>query len=195
MNLPNKLTVARMIAVPFFLAAFCIEFKHHFLVALILFCLASLTDYFDGKMARERGLITNFGKFLDPLADKMLTTSALLGFIALGDESVWGALWVAFITLLREFLVSGIRLSAVSDGGKVIAANMWGKAKTVAQMVAIIFILFAEWLGTESIVNEQIFKLMRICGSGLIWIATVLTVISGTIYVVQNAEFIKGGEN
>ncbi len=194
MNTPNKLTVARMIAVPFFLALFCIPFPHHYLAALVVFCGASLTDYFDGKMARERGLITNFGKFLDPLADKMLTTAALLGFIVLGDDAVFGALWVAFITLLREFLVSGIRLSAVSDGGKVVAANMWGKAKTVAQMAAIIFILFAQWLGTEEIIGEATFFVMSVIGSALLWIATVLTVISGIIYVVQNAQFIKDGE-
>lgn len=194
MNTPNKLTVARMIAVPFFLATFCLPFKHSYLAALIIFCLASLTDYFDGKLARKHGLITNFGKFLDPLADKMLTTSALLGFIALGNEHVYGALWVAFITLLREFLVAGIRLSAVADGGKVVAANMWGKCKTVAQMAAIIFILFTEWLETAQLAAGHALQIMHTAGSVLLWISTLLAIISGAIYVVQNAAFISDGE-
>jgi len=146
MNTPNKLTLIRMIMVPFFLVSLCADFEHNYLVALIIFCTASITDYFDGMLARKHNLVTNFGKFLDPIADKMLTTSALLGFISMGDEKVWGAMWVAFITLFREFIVSGIRLSAVSSGGTVIAANIWGKLKTVCQMIAIIFIIFVAWL-------------------------------------------------
>lgn len=191
MNLPNKLTVIRMIAVPLFLAVLCINIPHRILIALIIFCLASLTDYFDGKLARKNNLITNFGKFLDPLADKMLTTSALLAFMVSDDFKVYGILWITFITLLREFLVSGIRLAAVADGGKVVAANMWGKAKTVSQMIAVIFLLAFGWVSSEfpkipaAIVNSGWYF-----GTALLWISAVLTVISGVIYVKENASFI-----
>lgn len=190
MNLPNKLTVLRMIMVPFFLICMTLDFRGHYLAALILFCLASITDYFDGKLARSRGLITNFGKFLDPLADKMLTTSALLGFILMGNDHVPGALWVAFITLFREFLVAGIRLSAVADGGKVIAANMWGKAKTVSQMVAIILILLFQFVGEAFPIDDGLFRILELSGTCILWISAVLTVISGAIYVAENAKYI-----
>ncbi len=190
MNTPNKLTVLRMILVPFFLLAFVIDFPHHYLLSLIIFCLASLTDYFDGKMARKNNLITDFGKFLDPLADKMLTTSALLGFITLGDYKVAGAMWVTFITLFREFVVSGIRLSAVSSGGKVIAANIWGKAKTVSQMAAIILIIFIQWIAEEFALSANTIHYMELGGAGLLWISAILTLVSGAIYIVENAEFI-----
>lgn len=191
MNTPNKLTVLRMIMVPFFLLCMVIPFPHHYLVALIIFAAASITDYFDGMLARRHNLITNFGKFLDPLADKMLTTSALLGFIAMGDR-ISGALWVAFITLFREFLVSGVRLAAVSDGGKVVAANIWGKLKTVSQMAAIIIILFVEWLAdTVVALPDLTLQTLRWFGTGLLWISAVLTVVSGVIYLLGNAEFIN----
>jgi len=188
MNTPNKLTVLRMILVPFFLLAMTVEFPHHYLVALVIFAAASITDYFDGMLARKHNLITNFGKFLDPLADKMLTTSALLGFIAM---DYLGAMWVCFITLFREFLVSGVRLAAVADGGKVVAANMWGKAKTVSQMASIIVILFVEWLAGLLPTYTSLIYVLRLTGTGLLWISAILTVISGVIYLVQNAEFIN----
>lgn len=190
MNTPNKLTVLRMILVPFFLVAMTVAFPHNYLVALIIFAAASITDYFDGMLARKHNLVTNFGKFLDPLADKMLTTSALLGFIALGNR-VPGAMWVAFITLLREFLVSGIRLAAVSDGGKVVAANMWGKAKTVSQMLSIIFILFTQWLRSLGTLSEALIKNLELGGAALLWISAILTVISGIIYLIQNAQYVN----
>ena len=189
MNTPNKLTVLRMILVPFFLLAMTVHFPHNYLVALVIFAAASITDYFDGMLARKHNLITNFGKFLDPLADKMLTTSALLGFVAMGYS---GALWVAFITLFREFLVSGIRLAAVADGGKVVAANMWGKAKTVSQMASIIVILFVEWLAENlKALSGLTLSIFEWCGTGLLWVSAVLTVISGAIYLKQNAQFIN----
>ena len=189
MNTPNKLTVLRMILVPFFLVAMTVPFRHNFLVALIIFAAASITDYFDGMLARKHNLITNFGKFLDPLADKMLTTSALLGFVAMGYP---GAMLVAFITLFREFLVSGIRLAAVADGGKVVAANMWGKAKTVSQMLSIIYILFIEWLYTIDVIPIYKFYIhVKLIGVALLWISAVLTVISGVIYLKDNAHYIN----
>ncbi len=190
MNTPNKLTVLRMIMVPFFLAAFVMDFPHHYLVALILFFAAAVTDFFDGQMARRNNLITDFGKFLDPIADKMLTTSALCCFVALGKGVVYGALWIALITIFREFVISGIRLSAVSSGGKVIAANIWGKVKTVSQMVGIFLVILFLWIGEAFKVSLEAISTMRCIGSGILWISAILALISGIIYVIQNAEFI-----
>mgnify|MGYP002509137550 CR=1 FL=1 len=141
MNLPNKLTILGLIMTPLFLAALVIPFSHHLLVALILFAAASLTDYIDGKMARKQGLVTDFGKFLDPLADKMLTTAAFLFFLSSGVD-YYGMVWIVFIVLTREFVVTSVRLIA-ADNGKVIAATIWGKLKTVSQMVSSIGIMLA----------------------------------------------------
>ena len=157
MNTPNKLTIARIIATPVFMAALMIEFPYHYTVALLLFIAASLTDMIDGKMARKYGLITDFGKFLDPLADKMLTTAAFLGFIKMGIG--WQVTWIAFIVLFREFLISSLRLVVVSSGGKVIAANIWGKCKTVSQMAGIIFALLAYALISDFGINGSGFIL------------------------------------
>lgn len=198
MNLPNKLTIIRIILTPIFMLTLVWEFPFHYLVSLIIFIVASLTDMFDGKIARERGLVTDFGKFLDPLADKMLTTTAFLGFIGL--DIGWGTVWIAFIVLFREFMVSSIRLIAVSSGGKVIAANIWGKLKTVFQMIAIIFALTAkqayEIIGLFNLpsnVMEIIFMVLSVMTSVLLWISALLCVISGIIYLINNKEFIKAG--
>ncbi len=187
MNLPNKLTVIRMIMTPFFLIALLLDFHFHYLVALVIFSVASFTDFLDGNIARKQGIVTSFGKFLDPIADKMLTTSAFLGFIVL--QIGWGAVWIAFIVLFREFLVSSVRMVAVSSGGKVIAANIWGKLKTVSQMIAIIFAMAAkqfEALFDIAVVNS----VLDILVSVFLWISAVLCVISGAIYLVDNKEFI-----
>lgn len=187
MNLPNKLTVIRMIMTPFFLIALLLDFNFHYLVALVIFSVASFTDFLDGNIARKQGIVTSFGKFLDPIADKMLTTSAFLGFIVL--DIGWGAVWIAFIVLFREFLVSSVRMVAVSSGGKVIAANIWGKLKTVSQMIAIIFAMAAkqfEALFDIAVVNS----VLDILVSVFLWISAVLCVISGVIYLVDNKEFI-----
>ena len=189
MNLPNKLTVARLIMTPFFLAALLIEFPHHYLVALVLFAAASLTDYIDGNMARKRNLVTDFGKFLDPLADKMLTTAAFLGFIHLGIGV--GITWITFIVLIREFLITSLRL--VSAGkGNVIAANIWGKLKTVSQMVAIIVAIGGKYLLTffENSNTNALVSTVDLVTTVLLWISAVLTIISGVIYVIQNKDFI-----
>lgn len=189
MNLPNKLTVARLIMTPFFLAALLIEFPHHYLVALILFAAASLTDYIDGNMARKCNLVTDFGKFLDPLADKMLTTAAFLGFIHLGIGV--GITWITFIVLIREFLITSLRL--VSAGkGNVIAANIWGKLKTVSQMVAIIVAIGGRYLLTffENSNTNAFVSMVDLVTTVLLWISAVLTIISGAIYVMQNKDFI-----
>ncbi len=196
MNLPNKLTVLRIILTPIFMLALMVDFPFHYGVALLIFIGASLTDLFDGKIARVRGLVTDFGKFLDPLADKMLTTAAFLGFIAM--DNCWGAVWVAFIVLFREFAVSSVRLVAASAGGKVIAANIWGKLKTVFQMIAIIFVLTAEqfyeilgYFALESSVMDVIDQILYWSGSALVWISTLLCIASGVVYLAQNKEFIS----
>ena len=190
MNTPNKLTVVRMILVPFFLLALVLNFPHAKLVALVLFVAASLTDYFDGMLARKHNLVTNFGKFLDPLADKMLTTSALLGFMVMDKSILPGAMWIIFITLFREFVVFGIRLAAVSDGGKVVAANIWGKAKTVSQMVGIIVVISVQWCHIDLGLNGNFYEILRLFGAFSMWISAILTIISGVIYVIDNAKFV-----
>ena len=197
MNLPNKLTVARIIMTPLFMAAMLIEFPHHYLVAVLLFAVAALTDLLDGKIARARGIVTNFGKFLDPLADKMLTTSAFIAFLAKGFGT--GIAWVLFIVLFREFMIASLRLVAVSsETKKVIPANIWGKIKTVTQMVAIIFgiavLYFNESIlpllsGVLSATNE-ITCILLIAFDVLLWISTLFAVISGVIYMKDSFEFI-----
>ena len=141
MNLPNKLTLLRVILIPFFLLFMYIDFPFHYAVALVIFAAASITDALDGKIARKRGLVTNFGKFLDPLADKVLVIAALTVFVDLNDVNM-GAIPLIIITA-REFMVSGLRLLA-ADSGVVVAAGIWGKLKTAFTMVAIVAILF--WL-------------------------------------------------
>lgn len=189
MNTPNKLTIARIIATPVFMAALMIEFPYHYTAALLLFAGASLTDMIDGKMARKYGLITDFGKFLDPLADKMLTTAAFLGFIKMGIG--WQVTWIAFIVLFREFLISSLRLVVVSSGGKVIAANIWGKCKTVSQMAGIIFALLAYALISDFGINGSGFVLAcDMIISILFWVSAVLCIISGVIYLLDSKDYI-----
>ena len=191
MNTPNKLTIARMIATPVFLAALLIQFPYHYLVALVLFIAASHTDMIDGKMARKYNLVTDFGKFLDPLADKMLTTSAFLGFIFMyaGTKYCWQLTVITFVVLFREFMVSSLRLVVLSSGGKVVAANMWGKLKTVTQMAGIIFAIFAYVLvGDFGIASVK--PVMDAIIAVLFWVSTVLCVISGGIYLVACKDFI-----
>ena len=189
MNTPNKLTIARIIATPVFMATLMIEFPYHYTVALLLFAGASLTDMIDGKMARKYGFITDFGKFLDPLADKMLTTAAFLGFIKMGIG--WQVTWIAFIVLFREFLISSLRLVVVSSGGKVIAANIWGKSKTVSQMAGIIFALLAYALISDFGIDGSGFVLAcDIIISILFWVSAVLCIISGVIYLLDSKDYI-----
>ncbi len=196
MNLPNKLTVLRIILTPLFMLTLVWSFPFHYFVSLLIFIGASLTDLFDGKIARKRGLVTDFGKFLDPLADKMLTTAAFLGFIAL--DIGYGAVWIAFIVLFREFAVSSIRLIASTSGGKVIAANIWGKLKTVFQMIAIIFAItakqFLEILAMFNISADVlgiIELILAIASTVFLWVSAVLCIISGVIYIVDNKDFVK----
>ncbi len=197
MNLPNKLTVARFILTPLFMAVMMIEFPYHHFVGFVIFIVASITDYFDGKIAREQNLITNFGKFLDPIADKALTTAAYIFFCFLHIGT--GIEWVLFIVLLREFVVTSVRLAA-ADGGKVVAANIWGKLKTVAQMITIGTITFFMGVFTEfgSVMPTEVFvtgvKVFNIASTIMLWISAILTLVAGITYIIDNKEFINSNK-
>ena len=186
LNLPNKLTLIRMFLAPIYLALMLIEFPYHYIVAIAVFAVASLTDQIDRKIARKNHLITVFGKLLDPLADKMLTTAALLAFMREG----WCSIWIVMIVLTREFAVAGVRLIATAQG-IVIPANYWGKAKTVSQMVfTIVIMLLAELDATFDIfANAGWFTLARVSNI-MLWITAVLTVVSGITYFVDSKKLI-----
>lgn len=193
MNLPNKLTLLRIILVPFFIIAMLVNFPFHYLVAGCIFGIASVTDTLDGKIARSRNLVTDFGKFADPLADKILVLTALVCFLQVGLLGSFGAIPV-IIVLFREFAVSGIRLVAASSG-KVVAANIWGKIKTVSQMVGI-SVIFAmqvvlEVLNAMKVSTGFVSEVFYYIGNGLIWLSTVFTLISGIIYLKDNISFLK----
>lgn len=177
MNLPNKLTVLRVILVPFFIFFLLVDaVPMNELWALIIFAAASVTDALDGHIARSRNLVTNFGKFLDPLADKVLVISALICFVELG---LAGAVPVIII-VSREFMVSGLRLVTAGEG-VVVAAGIWGKLKTAFTMVTIVIImLFAVIFGSDPSVYDM---WVTVTEQILIWISTLLTVISGMVYL------------
>lgn len=183
MNLPNKLTLLRVFLIPFFLLFMYIDIPFHYLLALLIFTAASITDALDGKIARSRNLVTNFGKFLDPLADKVLVISALAVFVEISEINI-GA--IPFIIICaREFMVSGLRLLA-ADSGIVVAAGIWGKLKTAFTMVAITASIV--WLSvcydfSFSIPQSVIEIVDSYIIPALIWISTALTVISGAIYL------------
>lgn len=183
MNLPNKLTLLRVILIPFFLLFMYIEVPFHYAIALVIFAGASITDALDGKIARKRNLVTNFGKFLDPLADKVLVIAALAVFTELARVNMSAVPLI--IISAREFMVSGLRLLA-ANSGVVVAAGIWGKLKTAFTMIAIIAIIF--WLSLcydldigfpEAFVNAVDNILVPV----LIWISTLLTIISGGVYL------------
>ena len=190
MNLPNKLTLTRVIMTPLFMAAMLIDFKFHYIVALALFALASFTDYLDGMLARKHHIVTNFGKFLDPLADKMLTTSAFIAFLSMDYGK--GIAWVLFIILFREFMVSSLRLVVVSsDKGVVIAANIFGKIKTVTQMVTVIYGIAVKVFCEEITVLSSASMALEAVFTVLIWLSALFTVISGAIYMKDSFDYIN----
>ncbi|MBQ0018260.1 MAG: CDP-diacylglycerol--glycerol-3-phosphate 3-phosphatidyltransferase [Clostridiales bacterium] len=172
MNLPNKLTLIRVFLVPVFIVAFVFG---SYWAALVIFAAASITDYFDGKIARSRGLVTNFGKIMDPLADKILVYSALCLFI---EYNVIGA-WTLIIILAREFVIAGMRTVAASEG-KVLAAGMSGKIKTVLQMFAVILFMIA--LACSD--TAWIMKTAQI----VFMLSLIMTVYSGAEYIIKNKE-------
>lgn len=171
MNLPNKLTMARIIMIPIFMA---IMLKEYYIAALLVFAIASITDFFDGYLARKYNLVSSFGKIMDPLADKLLAFSALLAFIQLDVVSVWAPI----IIIAREFFVTSLRVVAVSKG-KVIAASWWGKIKTNVQLFASIFAMLLCH-----------FEKIEIAGI-LIWIAAIFTVASWIAYIFENISVFK----
>lgn len=181
MNIANKLTVLRMIMVPVFMAFLMLDISNPVFVAisLVLFVTASLTDTLDGQIARKYNMITDFGKFMDPLADKMLTTAAFLCLMHHGRASAVAVMLI----LAREFIVSGIRLVAAGKG-TVIAASIWGKMKTVFQMVAIIAAILLMFPIFPQGVAVQISDI-------LVWLSALVTVISGADYVIKNIDIIK----
>lgn len=195
MNLPNKLTVLRIAIVPLMIATLLIGFPHHYLVSGLLFGIAALTDFFDGRIARKRNLITDFGKFADPLADKILVISALVCFAELSITSSV----VAIVVLFREFAVTSIRLVAASSG-KVVAANMWGKAKTVSQIIAIAVTFALQYIAelmsmsiipVSADILSQCTLVFYIVSNVCLWISAALALLSGIIYIKDNREFIK----
>ena len=179
MNLPNKLTILRVIMIPFFVAALLYDGganQNMRYVAAALFIIASLTDMLDGKIARKYNLVTNFGKFMDPLADKLLVCSALICMIELRELPAW----MVIIIISREFIISGFRLVA-SDNGVVIAASYWGQFKTTIQMIGVVLLIFnIPALSTLTTI--------------IVWIALALTVISLVDYIVKNAGVLTEGK-
>ena len=177
MNIPNQLTVARFILAPVFLIFLLWDsLPHYSLIAFAVFVLAAVTDFIDGKLARRNNQVTVFGKFLDPVADKMLVTAALLGLMKMGYCNIW----VVMLVLTREFVVTSVRLVASSDGD-VIAANIWGKLKTASQMIFISLVLLLHELLLDGILPQG-FPLPLVSNI-LMWIIAGLTVISGITYV------------
>ena len=176
MNTPNKLTIARMIIVPFLVIFLLTGWggEANRYISLTLFVVASVTDWFDGYLARKNNLVTNFGKFMDPLADKLLVCSAMICMIDLKRLSAW----FVIIIIAREFIISGFRLIA-AENGIVIAANYWGKFKTASQMIMIILLMLD--FGGVFAVLTQIF----------IWLSVALTIISLLTYIMQNRKVLS----
>ncbi len=187
MNLPNKITVLRVCLVPVYLVFAMIDsIPHNWLFAFIVFVGASFTDMLDGKIARKNGLITDFGKFLDPLADKVLVIAALVALIPIGFAGVVPIMLI----ITREFAVSGLRMMAASNNGTVIAANSWGKIKTASQMFIISFTLgmleISEILGSASVYNFT-----KNFSYYAVWLLAIYTAISGFVYIWQNRSVIS----
>ena len=178
MNLPNKLTILRVLMIPFFVLFMLwdITGTADKWIAAAIFIVASLTDMLDGKIARKYNLVTNFGKFMDPLADKLLVSAAIICLVEMGRLPAW----MVIVIISREFIISGFRLIA-SDNGVVIAASYWGKFKTVFQMAMIIVLIF-DFGGFFGIIEMV-----------LIWISLILTVVSLVDYIVKNVGVLKDG--
>ena len=189
MNLPNKLTIFRIILVPIMVIITFFDIDIKWILVDAIFILASLTDKLDGHIARSRNLVTTFGKFLDPIADKILVLSAMLVLV----EAAKLPAWIPIIVLFREFIVSGYRLVAVEKGGKVVAASVWGKLKTVTQMVALVLAIVdpnafgACFTGTLSGFSFWYNLIVTI----LMIISVVATIFSGVDYIVKGKDLFK----
>ena len=192
MNLPNKLTLLRILLVPLFLLFITVkDIPYGTFIATFIFIIASITDQLDGHIARSRNQITTFGKFMDPLADKLLVTSALIALVEL--KIIPG--WAAVIIIAREFAVSGLRTIAAAEG-KVIAASMWGKVKTVTQIIAIITALLrvniesSETLLAYFSNNNFMMSMISFLPNIIMLLAIIITIISGVDYFVKNKKII-----
>ena len=190
MNLANKLTMLRIFLVPVFLIFIVInEIPYGTIVATLIFIIASLTDQLDGYIARSRNQITTFGKFMDPLADKLLVTAALISLVELGLIPSYAAI----IIIAREFAVSGLRTIAASEG-KVIAASWWGKIKTVTQIIAIVLLLIKVNIWTvpylTSLINNNYVmnSFFKIVPNVFLYLAVIITIISGIDYFIKNKK-------
>ncbi len=190
LNLPNILTISRIVITPIFLVTILMEsLPHRFLIACIIFSIGSITDAVDGYLARKNNQITNFGKFLDPIADKILTTSALLAFMSMGLCNIW----IVMLVLTREFAIASVRMIAASNG-VVIPANIWGKIKTVSQMVftILIMLLGEAYYIVETTDTELFSKLpdLSLVSNGLLWVTAIFTVLSGAVYLIDSRKII-----
>ena len=196
MNLPNKLTILRICLVPLMviipylnIQGEIFEIPISFIIMDLIFIIASITDTLDGKIARKKGLITTFGKFLDPIADKILVLAAFIILVELGKIPGW----IPIIVLFREFVVSGYRLVVVGNGGKVIAASIWGKIKTVTQMIAIVLafldigVFFEFTKGTLS----GIHLVINVVTSIMLVISVIATIFSGIDYIKDGKDLLK----
>lgn len=202
MNLPNKITVLRILLVPVFMIVFYLPFNNMNLVACLIFIIAAITDSLDGHIARSRNLVTNFGKFLDPLADKLLVAAALIALV--GKDMIPS--WFVTVVIAREFMVTGIRLLANGEG-RVIAASIWGKIKTVTQVIAISLLLIDTYklpAGDADIFminklqnlvmtfgDSPITNLIGILSTVMIIISVIITILSGVDYLVKNKDVLK----
>ncbi|MDL2235907.1 CDP-diacylglycerol--glycerol-3-phosphate 3-phosphatidyltransferase [Christensenellaceae bacterium OttesenSCG-928-L17] len=175
MNLPNKLTMLRMLLIPVFVACFYVPGKWARLIAAVVFLGAFITDIYDGRIARRNNLVTNFGKLMDPIADKLLTSAAFIMLVSDGSLSPI----VTIVVVAREFLISGYRLVAI-EAGTVIAASKWGKLKTVSQCVAVIALLIWPYFNVK-------FPLDQV----LVWLCAALTVFSGADYIFKNRNAVR----
>ena len=189
MNLPNKLTVSRLILTAFFLMALLFDFPFHYTVALVLFVAASLTDLFDGIIARRRNLLTDFGKLMDPLADKVLICSAFIAFIELD----WMPAWMVILIVARELAITGLRLLAASKN-LVLSAERQGKNKTISQITAIIALLVTHSHADWGIVGQLFaFEIADQAWAWWVaeaskWVAVALTALSGFLYLWKNRD-------
>lgn len=197
MNLPNKLTVLRIILIPFMMFFYLANFIPYGIgkiVAIVIFIIASITDFVDGKIARKYNLVTDLGKFLDPIADKLLTTTVL--FLVVVDGTIpapWGVI-IAIIIVAREYAVSALRQIAGTKG-IVLAADMWGKVKTVVQMVALPVCMLVAYLNVCGFASHTVVIIFTIISYVLIGVATVLTVLSGAHYLIKNRDCFKENKN
>ena len=175
MNIPNKLTIGRVLAIPVFIVVLMLGYNF---AAAVIFILAAITDYFDGMLARRCGLVTNFGKIMDPLADKLLVMAAFVCLVELGEV----VSWMVIVILSREFIVTGLRIAAAAQG-VVIAAELTGKIKTVLQMIAIPALILNNW--PFCLIGLPFAEIM-------LWAAVIMTVISGVEYIAKNKRFFGG---